>query len=114
MKHKVGDQMYVNGSIHISNGSADTIGGLATIKEIKIKDTGNPVNNIMVSFEELPGHSYNYTLLLEKQEELKERYGNQIAVSDFYIARPDPDIDTPWIEEGDIVNGQVYKGPPIW
>jgi hypothetical protein len=44
---------------------------------------------------------------MKDQEKNKELYGDQIA-------KPDPDIDTPWIEEGDWVNGQKYTGSPIW
>lgn len=104
-----GDKMYVRGSMSISNGSSDTAGGLATIEEIKINEhLGiDHFNGIFVTFEELPGHSYNYKNLLNEQEELSKRYENQIA-------HPDPDIDMPWIEQGDIVNGAVYNGNPIW
>lgn len=95
---KKGDKLYVWGSCHISNGSSDTAGGLATVKCF---------DKYTVEFDELPGHSYGITNLLEKQEELAKQYAGKVA-------HPDPDIDTPWIEEGDIVNGKVYKGPPIW
>ena len=46
-------------------------------------------------------------MLIEEQTELSKLYKGDTA-------HPDPDIDTPWIEEGDIVNGKVYKGNPIW
>lgn len=104
-----GDKMYVRGSMSISNGSSDIAGGLATIKEIIVnKKLGEDhFNGIFVTFEELPGHSYNYRMLIEEQTELSKLYKGDTA-------HPDPDIDTPWIEEGDIVNGKVYKGNPIW
>ena len=106
---KKGDKMYVRGSMSISNGSSDTAGGLATIKEIIINSKlgKDHFNGIFVTFEELPGHSYNYKHLVEEQKELAKIFKNEIA-------HPDPDIDTPWIEEGDIVNGKIYKGNPIW
>ena len=41
-----------------------------------------------------------------EQEKLAKEYKDKPA-------HPDPDIYTPWIEEGDIVNGEVYIGKPI-
>lgn len=104
-----GDKMYVGGSCSISNGSDDVAGGLATIKEIEINERlgAGHMNGIFVTFEELPGHSYNYKGLLEEQERLSKEYKDRIA-------HPDPDVDTPWIEQGDIVNGEIYKGKSIW
>ena len=98
-----GTKMFVQSSMSISNGSSDTAGGLATIKNIEVSNhlPEGHFNAIMVEFEELPGHSYNYKSLLEKQEELAKRYYNG------EVAHPDPDIDTPWIEEGDWVNGSI-------
>ena len=109
MQHKIGDTIYVHGSMSISNGSSDTVGGLATIESFNVSKTlpEGHMNSIFVRFKELPGHSYNYLSLLDKQDELKERYNESYA----YL---DPDIDTPWIESGDIVNGEKYTGPPIW
>ena len=104
-----GDKMYVRGSMSISNGSADVAGGLATIKKIKIDEKlgVNHFNGVFVEFEELPGHSYNYKFLLEDQELLAKQYEGKFA-------HPDPDIDTPWIQDGDIVDGKLYRGPDIW
>ena len=110
IKHKAGDKMFVRGSMSISNGSSDTAGGIATIKKIKVDEHlgEDHINGVMVEFIELPGHGYNYKYLLEEQEKLAKVYNNG------EVAHPDPDIDTPWIEEGDWVNGSQYKGPPIW
>lgn len=104
-----GDKMFVPGSMSISNGSSDVAGGLATIKEIEIHKTLgiDHMNGVMVEFEEIPGHRYNYKMLIEKQESLAKQYEGETA-------HPDPDIDTPWIEPGDIVNGKSYSGKPIW
>jgi len=106
---KKGDKMYLRGSMSISHGSDDVAGGLATIKNIRIDERLgiDHFNGIFVEFEEVPGHSYNYKNLIEEQDKLAERYKGKFA-------HPDPDIDTPWIEEGDWVNGKKYHGPDIW
>ncbi len=109
LQHKKGDKMYVHSSYYISNGEDDVDGGLVTIKGFEFS-THLPEGHIiyvMVSFEEIPSTTYNYTMLLEEQDELKKQFGKAIA-------KPNPDINTPWIEPGDIVNGEVYKGKPIW
>lgn len=104
---KVGDKIYVDSSYYISHGSDDFEGGIATISKIS-EDISGGEKCIFVEIEERPGTSYNWSQFLsKKQEELKKEFGEQLA-------HPDPDIDTPWIEEGDIVNGKKYKGPPIW
>lgn len=106
---KIGDQIYVRSSFSISNGSSDVVGGLAEVVEVT-ENESLPVghfNRVFVSVKEHPGHSYNWRSLEKEQEKLKAEFGDKRAY-------PDPDIDTPWIEDGDIVNGQVYHGPPIW
>lgn len=104
---KIGDQIYIQGSCSISNGSSDVAGGLAIIKKITNQiSAGNPCR--FIELEGIEGHNYNWDQHLKsKQAELKKEYGKQKA-------KPDPDIDTPWIEEGDIVNGKAYKEKPIW
>ncbi len=107
---KIGDKLYVPSAYHISRGEDDIDGGLATISKVEISKhlPKNHINSIMVKFEELDkATSYNYRILLEQQKELKEEYGDQVA-------KPNPDINTPWIESGDIVNGREYNGKPIW
>lgn len=106
---KIGDKIYIPSSYHISRGSDDVQGGLATISRVEISKTlpADHVNAIMVLVEEISGTSYNYKNLMEKQEELKKEFGEKKAC-------PDPDIDTPWIESGDIINDKPYSGPSIW
>lgn len=108
-KVKKGDKLYVKGSSYISRGSDDIAGGLATIRSIIINEDlpYDDYNKIMVTFEEIPGVSYNLTYLFSEQEKFSKIYKDQIA-------HPDPDIDTPWIEKGDIVNGKPYNGSSIW
>lgn len=104
---KVGTQIYIQVSMSISNGSSDVAGGISTIKKITNGiSAGKPCR--FVELEGIPGHSYNWDgYLKNEQSRLKKEYGNQKA-------KPDPDIDTPWIEYGDIVDGEVYRGKPIW
>lgn len=104
---KVGDKIYIPSRVFISRGSDDVVGGLATIKSI-IEQTNVGQNCQFVEVEEVPGTRYNWTLYLKDiQEKLKSEFGDNKAY-------PDPDIDTPWIQDGDIVNGSVYHGPDRW
>lgn len=104
---KKGDKIYVNSAYHISRGSADVEGGLATVEKVSVGISGGE-ECLFVTVEEHPGHNYNWSQCLsEEQEKLKKRF-------DKSKAHTCPDVDTPWIEEGDIVNGQPYTGKPIW
>ena len=105
MKHKVGDDIYVTSAMHISRGSADRVGGLAKIK--KFEKSPNNKNIIWVHVEEIPGVGFNYKSLLGEQARLKQQFGTNRAY-------PDPDIDTPFIEKGDSVNGKMWDGDDIW
>jgi len=83
---KVGDKIYVENQFYIDHGEDDVLGGLATVSEVKAGiSAGRPA--IFVSVKEHPGHSYNWKILAEKQEELAKRFGQQQA-------KPDPDF---WI-----------------
>lgn len=114
MKNKVkvpkeGDIIYVPSAMFISRGYDDRVGGKATISCVKVDNdfSLDHPNAIFINVKEFPLVSYNYRNLLEQQEKLKDKFGDNYAY-------PDPDINTPWIEEGDIVNGSVYKGASIW
>ena len=106
---KIGDKIYVGTSLSISHGSDDFNGGICTISKIdkNKKLSEDHINYLFVSIKERIGHSYNYKILMEDQEKLKERFGNKVGC-------PCPDIDRPWLEEGDMVNGKKYLGPSIW
>ena len=91
IKHKIGDDIYVDTSLYMSHGSDDFHGGLCRISDIKTDKYGT-----WIEVSERTGHSYNYEVLLEEQAELKKEFGNRRGY-------PDPDIDTPWIEPGDHV-----------
>jgi len=95
---KVGDVIYIPSAFHISNGSADRRGGKATV-------TGFAKDGF-VRVKEVSG-GFNPTYLLENQDKWAIEYGDTWAY-------PDPDVNTPWIEKGDIVDGKVYDGEPIW
>lgn len=104
---EVGDKIYVESSCSISHGSDDFTGGLATVKRVYKSMSGGDPNCLFVDIVE-GNRSYNWTQVLsEKQAELKKQFGKSKA-------HPSPDIDTPWIEEGDWVDGKPYKGPAIW
>lgn len=103
----VGQKIYVDSSLYLSHGSDDFAGGIATVAKVSKSMSGGEMA-VFVEITERPGHGYNWSqVLMAKQDTLKKQYGKQIA-------HPDPDIDTPWIEAGDIVDGKTYNGPPIW
>lgn len=83
---KQGDKMYVGSSFYVYRGSEDFAGGIATVDRIILSDhlPEDHCNFIMVAFKERPGYQYNYRLLLDEQDKLKERFGDQVA-------HPDPD-----------------------
>ena len=96
---KIGDKIYVDSHFYISEGSGDVTGGLATVSRVCKGISVTAV--IFVEVKEHPGHSYNWTQFLSKtQDILRKRY-------DKAVAGTDPDIDTMWIEPGDIIEGGV-------
>jgi len=104
---EIGQDIYVETRCSISNGSSDVHGGLARVTKISTQTSGGEPC-LFVEVEELPGHGYNWSQNLSKiQDKLKEEFGTERAY-------PDPDIDTPWIEDGDWVDGKTYHGPDIW
>lgn len=106
---KVGQKIYIPSKFHISNGSDDVQGGLATIDLIKINNDlpEDHYNRVFVGFKEIPTSTYNWNHLMENQEEYTRRYAGRVA-------HPDPDIDTPWIQNGDIVNGEKWTQGNVW
>ncbi len=104
---EVGDKIYVNSSYSISHGSDDFTGGLATVSRVYKSMSGGDANCLFVEIAE-GNRSYNWTQILStEQAKLKKKFGKQKA-------HPSPDIDTPWLEPGDIVGHGVYVGPAIW
>lgn len=103
---KVGDKIYTPSRCSISHGSDDIRGGVATVTKVKKQISGG----VMCTFVEVQevDRCFNWDqVLVHEQDKLKEMFGDEPA-------RPDPDIDTPWIEDGDFVNGSVYHGPDRW
>jgi hypothetical protein len=83
----IGQKIYVPSSIYVYRGADDFAGGLATIDKIEHSKTlaKDHVNYTMVVIKERPNTSYNWNVLLEKQESLAKEYAGQIA-------HPDPDL----------------------
>ncbi len=98
---EVGDKIYVPSSFSISHGSDDFAGGKAAVKRVYKR-----YGVLFVDIEE-GNRGYNWEIIGPDQLKLRKEYKGKVA-------HPDPDIDTPWIEPGDTVNGVKYKGPPIW
>lgn len=80
---KVGEKIYVPGSMYVYRGSDDFAGGIATISNVDVDDYDNPTR-CYINIKERPGSSYNWGPLEIRQEELKKMYGEEIA-------HPDPD-----------------------
>jgi hypothetical protein len=103
----VGDKIYVPSSLYMSRGSDDFAGGIATVSKVEEAMSGGEMTTF-IEIKERPNHGYNWGQVVgPDQEKLKKEYKNQIA-------HPDPDVDTPWIEDGDLVDGKEYHGPPVW
>ena len=85
-KPESGMKIYVPTSLHVYRGEDDFQGGIAKINKIEYKDylPEDHCNYIFVGIEENPGVMYNYGSLMKQQNELRERYGEQVA-------HPDPD-----------------------
>ena len=106
---KVGDTIYVGSSFYISHGEDDFVGGKCIISKVEFSKTLPKEHNnyCFVEVEENRGVLHNYTLLMKEQDKLKKQFGDNKG----YV---DPDINTPWIEDGDWVDGSIYHGPDIW
>lgn len=85
-KPVIGEMIYMPTQLHVYNGRDDVLGGLAKIIKIEYSKTllKDHYNYTMVMFEGFPHTKYNWISLLERQEELKEQFGDGMA-------RPDPD-----------------------
>lgn len=82
---KVGDVIYVRGSMSFDHGEDDYVGGLATVSEVKPGISAGE-KSYFISFEEVPGHSLNWDFLAKEQDKLAKEYKNQVAY-------PDPDYN---------------------
>jgi hypothetical protein len=77
---KPGDELYIGTSLYIDHGEDDVCGGIAVVEEIIYKPVpANPVNSWFADFVGIDGHRYNLSILLERQDELREEYGDRIA-----------------------------------
>ncbi|MBZ5514409.1 MAG: hypothetical protein LAN62_06130 [Acidobacteriia bacterium] len=77
---KPGDQIYVETRAYISHGEDDVIGGLATV--VRGHHDPSAFSEYVVEVAEHPGCMYNLTYLLEKQDELRDQFGEQRACPD--------------------------------
>ncbi len=91
---QIGQKIYVPTSLYVYRGADDFAGGLATINKIEKSESFPPdhYNYMMIGITERPGTMYNWRPLLERQEELKKMFGDEIAP-------PDPD-DRPEFNDG--------------
>jgi hypothetical protein len=78
---KIGDDIYVPTSLYIGHGEDDVRGGLAKVKSISENISAGQSTPFIEVYEH-PGVSYNWELLYKRQDELKERFGNNRAYED--------------------------------
>lgn len=83
----MGQKIYVSTSLYVYRGADDFCGGLATINKIEKSDFLPPdhYNFLSVGIVERPGTMYNWRPLLERQEELKKMFRDEVC-------HPDPDL----------------------
>ena len=68
---KVGDQIYVDTSLHVTHGIDDFIGGLCEVMSVEKHE-----KNIWITVKEEPDTQYNWSHLSELQDKLKIEFGN--------------------------------------
>ena len=68
---KVGDQIYVDTSLHVTHGIDDFIGGLCEVMSVEKHE-----KNIWITVKEEPDTKYNWSHLSELQDKLKIEFGN--------------------------------------
>jgi hypothetical protein len=76
---KKGDTIYIPTALYVYRGEDDIQGGKATVSKVTEEN-----GTTWVAVEENPGTNYNWKSLSEKQEKLREEFGEQKAY-------PDPD-----------------------
>jgi hypothetical protein len=74
---RVGQWIYIPSSFYLSHGLDDVVGGRARIGKVKFE-----YGQYWVDVEQDPGTHYSWPALLERQPELRERYGDEIAHAD--------------------------------
>lgn len=77
----VGDTIYIGTSLFMSHGRDDFIGGRATVARVSPgMSAGRTVP--FVEVEERPGWSSNWEVLAQRQEKLREQFGDKRAHAD--------------------------------
>ena len=104
-KPEVGHKLVVPSSMSLSHGSTDIAGCETTVMEVK-QGISAGKKTWFVRIDAKPRSFLNYEVLRAEQTKLRKEYKGQKA-------HADPDIDTPWIQKGDTVDGKLYTGPDI-
>lgn len=80
---EVGDKIYIPNKLHVYRGADDIAGGLSAVVAVQEGiSAGEPA--WFVTVEADPGSAYNWEFLEPRQEELRQRFGEETA-------HPDPD-----------------------
>ena len=78
---KVGDVIYIQTAMSFSHGWDDIVGGKAIITEVKLVMSGGK-EKLFITCGKVSGRSYNYSYLIEQQDELKAKFGDKEAYLD--------------------------------
>ncbi len=81
MEPKIGDKLYVPTLMSLSHGQDDIIGGLATIKKVKIYENYFEHNRVFIEFYEIC-KVLNWNYIKENQEKWSEEYNGKTARND--------------------------------
>ena len=88
---KIGEDVYVPTSLYLGHGVDDFQGGLCEIVNIEPEISAGKTC-LFLEVKERPGHSYNWEVLMQEQDQLKNGFGEQRGYQD-------PDYD-PRFNEG--------------
>lgn len=82
---KIGEDIYIEGSMYIDHGEDDIAGGLGEVSKVTKEMSGGNAKTPFIEIKEVPGRVYNWETLGPLQKELKKEYKKQRA-------HPDPDV----------------------
>jgi hypothetical protein len=71
---RLGERIYIPDVSSFDKEEMSILGGLATIDDVH-----RNYGDLFITIEELPGHHFNYRVLMEQQAALQKRFGKRSA-----------------------------------